>query len=330
MLRFSYFPGCTLTGSAREYDLATRSVAGALDIELLELADWNCCGGVTAASLSERALNVLGRRNLEQVPQEAPELLCPCPHCYTSFARTLASAGQNAAEMGVNLRNILDVFAGGEVLERLVERRTEPLTDLRLAGYYGCKLSRPDPEVASHRSERGSSAGFGESAGALERVIEACGATAVEWPAGADCCGAALGVASGDAAEELLAAIYQAVLGAGAEAIVVACPLCHLNLDLHQYQVSQRLGSRVDVPVFFITELMAVALGIEECEDWLERHVTSPLPMFMRFIEAQEEREYWGEEGPPGEATGEEPVPAAAASEEVGAGGSQESERPGL
>jgi hypothetical protein len=133
----------------------------------------------------------------------------------------------------------------------------------------------------------------------LEQVIEACGATVASFPAGGDCCGAALGVAQPEVADELLGRIFQAALAAGAEAIVVACPLCHLNLDLRQYQVSQRLGRSVDIPVFFVTELMAVALGMEESEDWLERHVTSPLPTFMRWIEAQEEREYRGE-GPAG------------------------------
>jgi heterodisulfide reductase subunit B len=329
-------------------------VATALDVELVELSRWNCCGGVSVASLKADALAALGRRNLAQVPAETPELLCPCPHCYTNLARALLSAGTQPARPGtraadpaspgegptVELRHILDVFAREEVLARLVERRKEPLTDLRMVAYYGCKLLRPDPEVRSLRRAEAEAAvsaeaglspqpgagigprpgetgrstselsaepgtplsGGGLSAAAgrpLERVIEACGATVAEWPAGGDCCGSALGVAEPEVADELLGCIFQAALAAGAEAIVVACPLCHLNLDLRQYQVSQRLGRGVDIPVFFLTELMAVALGMEESEDWLERHVTSHLPMSLRWIEAQEEREYWGEEGPP-------------------------------
>lgn len=322
------------------------------------------------ASMRADALATLGRRNLAQVPPagareagaesegpQAPErseteLFCPCPHCYTNLARTLAATPASPGESApVRLRHALDVFARPEVLARLVERRKEPLTDLRMVAYYGCKLLRPDPEVRRLRSaetgKRGHSPFPGEGAapgaplsgssrmssfpaGAeltaeaalspdpdtelpelppawrsvqeekpLEQVIEACGATVASFPAGGDCCGAALGVAQPEVADELLGRIFQAALAAGAEAIVVACPLCHLNLDLRQYQVSQRLGRSVDIPVFFVTELMAVALGMEESEDWLERHVTSPLPTFMRWIEAQEEREYRGE-GPAG------------------------------
>ncbi len=300
-------------------------MAEALDIELVELADWNCCGGVSAGTVSQGALEALGRRNLKQVPADAPELLCPCPHCYTSFARTLASAGEaDPGPSALRLRSILDVFAGEEVLAGLLSKRVEPLTDLRMVGYYGCKLSRPDPEVVSHRRQGGPSGAAGESAGALERVIEACGATPVEWSAGGDCCGSALGVARVEVAEELLGRIYQSALDAEAEAIVTVCPLCHLNLDLRQYQVSQRLGRGVDIPVFFLTELMAVALGVEESEDWLERHVTSALPMFMRFIEAEEGREYWGEEGPPGEAADEKAPAAAPTAEEPRTDGPEE------
>ena len=275
-------------------------MAEALDIELVELADWNCCGGVSAASLSQGALEALGRRNLSRVPEDAPELLCPCPHCYTSFARALSSVAEDApGQWSVRLRSILDVFADEEVLALLTERRVEPLTDLAMVGYYGCKLTRPDPEAAGLAAVSPSGASSpAEGPGPIERIIEACGATPVAWSAASDCCGSVLGVADVEVAEELLGGIYQAVLEAEAEAIVVACPLCHLNLDSRQHQVSQRLGRGVDVPVFFVTELMAVALGMEESEAWLDRHVTSPLAMFIKFVEAEQEREYWGEEAP--------------------------------
>ncbi len=279
--------------------MATRAVAEALDIELVELEDWNCCGGVSAASLSPGALEALGRRNLRQVPEDAPELLCPWPHCYTSFARTLASVAEEVpGQSAVRLRNILDVFAEEEVLARLVEKRVEPLTDLTMVGYYGCKLARPDPEAAGLAavSPAGAS-GPTEGPGPIARIIAACGATPVEWSASSDCCGSVLGVADVEVAEGLLGRIYTAALEVEAEAIVVACPLCHLNLDIRQHQVSQRLGRGVDIPVFFVTELMAGALGIEESEAWLDRHVTSPLSMFIKFVEAEAEREYWGEEG---------------------------------
>lgn len=324
-LRLSYFPGCVLRGSTREYDLATRAVAAALDVELVELPHWNCCGGVSVASLKADALGALGRRILEQVPADAPELLCPCPHCYTNLARARQSAGEKSA---AELRDVLDVFGREEVLARLIERREEPLTDLRMVAYYGCKLFRPDPEALSlRRLEAGTQV---QAAGAptprgeagakpLERIIEACGATVVEWPRAGDCCGSALGVAEPEVADELLGRIFQAALACEADAIVVACPLCHLNLDLRQYQVSQRLGRSVDIPIFYVSELMAVALGMDESEGWLERHVTSPLPMFMRWIEAQEEREYWGEEappsGPPGKAESPPTVGASAGGE---------------
>lgn len=310
-------------------------MAAALDVELVELPHWNCCGGVSVASLKADALGALGRRILAQVPADAPELLSPCPHCYTNLARSLPTAsGSPGQQAGVRLLDILDVFAQEQVLARLVERRKEPLTDLRLVAYYGCKLVRPDPEVRGLRRTEPQVAVSAEAALSpdpvaglsaadgkpLERVIEACGATVAEWPAGGECCGSALGVAEPEVADELLGRIFQAALAAEAEAIVVACPLCHLNLDLRQYQVSQRLGRSVDIPIFYVTELMAVALGIDESEGWLERHVTSPLPMFMRWIEAQEAREYWGEEAPPSGPPGKEespPAPGAAAGDEA-------------
>jgi len=283
----------------REYDRANRAVGEALGVELVELPDWNCCGGVSAASLSRAGLQALGRRNLEQVPEELRQLLCPCPHCLTGFARTLAElreAGGTGAD--VHVLSMLDVFASEEVLSALVAKRVEPLSGLKMAAYYGCKLSRPDPEVAASGLDEPGDDGRGP----LERVIEACGATAVQWTQGGECCGATLGLSRVDVADELLGRVFTEAREVQADAIVAVCPLCHLNLDLRQHQVSQKLQCKVDMPVFFVTELMAVALGMdEESERWLQRHVTSAFPMFMEFIEAQEEREYWGEQGPPGE-----------------------------
>jgi len=186
-----------VTGSTREYDLATRAVAAALEVELVELPDWNCCGGVSAASLSEEARRALVERNLRQVPAEAAELLCPCPHCYTAFARALASAREGDEFSAVRLRGTLDVFADEAVLARLLEKRVEPLTDLPMVAYYGCKLARPDPEVEAlreaGRAEKTGPAGPQEAEapalGPLERVIEACGARPLEWSAAEACCG---------------------------------------------------------------------------------------------------------------------------------------------
>ena len=316
-MRLSYFPGCLLTGSGGECDLATRAVARVLGVELVELTDWNCCGGLTGGSVSADGFAALCRRDLGRMPEGVTELFCACPHCYGNFARALVHGEDAGAYEPVVLRNVLDVFADDEVLARLVEKRVEPLTGLEVLAYYGCKLTRPEPEVGRLAEAGRARRDSGADSGALERVVEACGAKPVEWSAGGDCCGAALGVARADVAVELMGRIFQAAIEVGAEAIVVACPLCHLNLDLHQHQVSQRLGRGVDIPVFFVTELMAVALGIEESEDWLERHLTSPLGMFMRFIEAQEEREYWGEEGPPPEGE-DEAVAVEEAKENVG------------
>jgi heterodisulfide reductase subunit B len=288
-----------------------------MGVELMELPDWNCCGGLSAASLLQGGVQTFGSRNLEQLADDTTGLLCPCPHCLTSFGRALEESRQEGPSAGeIQLLSILDVFADEEILTTLIEKRLEPLTGLRMAAYYGCKLSRAEPELTAARAARAAEDG----ARPLERIIEACGATAVEWTAGEECCGAALGVARMDVADELLAGVFSAAREAEAEALVTVCPLCQLNLDLRQHQISQKLHYKVDLPVFFVTELMAVALGMDrESERWLERHVTSAFPLFMEFIEAQEEREYWGEEASP-EGDEQDPGEQATSTEEARAG----------
>ncbi|MGB9887978.1 MAG: CoB--CoM heterodisulfide reductase iron-sulfur subunit B family protein [Moorellales bacterium] len=283
MPRFSYYPGCSLHSTATEYDASTRAVLAALGIEVEELADWNCCGASSGHALSPYLAHALPLRNLILAEQQGEAVVVPCAACYNLLRVTQDFMARNpeAAER-INrdlkatvghpyegravVRHLLDVLSTPEMLRLIRSRVRRPLTGLRIAAYYGCLLNRP--AVVSFEESP-------EQPTRMEKVLEAVGATPVSWTGRTDCCGASLSLSRPDLVSHLVGTIVAAAYRAGAAALVTACPLCQSNLDGRQ--------SRVDahMPVFYVSEVVGIALGLQGAEGWLGRHLLDPRPLLQ-------------------------------------------------
>lgn len=272
---WTFFPGCTMDGTGSEYGHSMLAVLAALDIPVRILEDWNCCGA-SAARGSDLELTVrLGGRNLALAARQGGDVLVNCAACYNNLAFSRSSLRERPDEWRrldpqapadvPDVQHLLSLLTQAETLERIRSKRSRPLTEMKLACYYGCLLVRPGGYTRVDDAENPQS---------MDVLMQACGARTVDWPYKADCCGGSAALTDETAAVDLVARIFRSAMEQEVTGLVTACPMCHMNLDSRQAEVGRLLGREVALPVYHVTELLAVALGLEGAPKWLRRHLT--------------------------------------------------------
>jgi heterodisulfide reductase subunit B2 len=276
IMQFSYYPGCSLHATGREYDESTRAVAARLGITLVELEDWVCCGASSAHSVSRDLALWLPAINVALAQSAAQgDLLAPCAACFNRtktadhMLRTDPALRARAEDLigftytgAVRVRNPLEVLSEDVGLSAIAGQVRRPLGGLRVVGYYGCLLVRP-PGIMGFDNP--------EHPAVMDGILAALGADVRKWSYATDCCGGSASLPRPDVAGRLVTALAEHAAEAGAAAIVTACPLCQMNLEMRQ-----PAGPRL--PVFYFTELMGVAFGLAGAAGWLRRHLIDPRP----------------------------------------------------
>jgi heterodisulfide reductase subunit B2 len=276
-LAYSYYPGCTLHSTAIEYGWSTEEACGRLGLELRELPDWNCCGASSAHALDHRLGLSLPTRDLMHAQSVGLPLVMPCAACYGRVAAADARMRTDdewrqemEAEFGVAFtgkvkpRTLLDVIANDLRREELRARVVLPLSGLRPVAYYGCLLVRP-PDL-THRWDDP------ERPRLMDQVMWDLGAAPLAWSGTVECCGASLALDRADVVVQLSGRIHEMADDAEANCVVCACPLCQANLDSRQ-------KGRAPMPVFYFTELIALALGATDSNRWWRKHLADPRPL---------------------------------------------------
>jgi heterodisulfide reductase subunit B len=290
-----YYPGCSQSGTAAEYDISTRACCKALGIELADIPDWTCCGSTPAHTVDHHLAGALAARNLLQAEAAGfTRVTTPCPSCLAA----LKTADHHLAEPAyrAEVERLLGRPAPGPVqsistLQALAEQAgaegvrkhvTKPLTGLRVACYYGCIMNRPPALMAFDDPE---------NPVVMDELLAACGATVVAFPFKTECCGAAYAMPRLDVMQRLSARILDMAENCGADAIAVACPLCQMNLDLRRGQVNAASGRNIQIPVPYFTQLMGLALGLPQESLGLEKLVLPLAPALEAARTREAERE---------------------------------------
>ena len=192
MKYYSYFPGCSEESTGLGLGLSAEAIAEPLDMELVELEDWNCCGSTPYGSLAEEESIAVAARNLALAEKRGLDLVTPCSSCYVTLAKANrhlqehpellaqvneALAAVNLSYLGnVRVRHLVDVLVNDVTPEVIATRVKQPLHGLRVAPYYGCQLVRPDYGLDNT-----------ESPESLDRLVECLEAEAVSFPLKARC-----------------------------------------------------------------------------------------------------------------------------------------------
>ena len=288
-MSLGYYPGCSMHGTSREYDESLRAIAPALGVTMTEIDDWCCCGASSAHAADHLLGVALPARNLALAEAQGhDEVLAPCAACFNRLAgarHAVANEPGMAARVqavlerpfanSVAVRSVVELLLGlAPTIEEQVAARLEPnqLGELSIAAYYGCLLVRPAEITGFDDSERPSS---------MESVIAACGARPVDWNMAVECCGGAFSVSRTSSVVRLSRAIIDDARNHGAQAIVVACPLCHSNLDFRQAAMTRR--GEEPMPILFITQLVGLALGLPAEQLGLGRHFVATEPLLTQL-----------------------------------------------
>jgi heterodisulfide reductase subunit B len=274
-MSLGYYPGCSLHGSSDDYQQSLKACFGALGASFQELDDWICCGATAAHTLNRKLSIALPARNLALAFQQGcEELVAPCSMCSMQLKKAQRAMHEDAAlaeEMsrvveaktgGTRVLNLLQAFdrVGIETIKAAVK---QPLKDLKVACYYGCLLTRP-PEVLEFDDC--------EQPESMDKVVAALGATAVAWNSKTECCGASMTLADEETVLELSHNILADAAAHGAQCIAVACPMCHVNLDMKQSAIEARYRTSYGMTIYYLCDLVGLALGLAPKALGIDRH----------------------------------------------------------
>jgi heterodisulfide reductase subunit B len=275
-VEIGYYPGCALHGSSNDYESSVRACLASLDAELRELDDWICCGATAAHSLNHMLALALPARNLAIAERDGlSELLAPCPMCSMELMKARCALTASA-ELRNKVSDIVELKVQGDTkvlnliqvfqkigLEKIKAKQTKPLSGLKPACYYGCLLTRPASTLQFDDCEQPSS---------METILRELGAEPVDWNYKTECCGAGMTMSDEGTVLELANKILGNAKEHGANCMVVACPMCHVNLDMKQPDVDRRYGCHHDLVVYYLSDLVGLAMGIDEHTLGIDRH----------------------------------------------------------
>jgi len=277
-MSYAFFPGCSLDGAARDYHRSTLAMAAKLGLELPELKDWICCGSTAAHASDPLLADALPATSLSAAGGNTVAVACAA--CYSRLktanhhiAGDAALRARVAHVVGRDydgrtpVLHLLEILYRDIGIPRIAAAIRRPLGGLKVACYYGCLLARP-PEITNFDDA--------ENPMLMDRLLEAAGAEPLDWPHKTECCGASFSITDANIVLRLSNQILAMAQAAGADCIATACSLCQLNLDLRQKDIEARFGRRYNLPVFYFTQLLGLAMGCRADEVSLGSLVVEP------------------------------------------------------
>ena len=293
-MKYAYYPGCSAEGTASAYDITSRMVASALELEMEEIRDWNCCGATEYFSIDHLPAYALVARNLALIdPQETPQVVAPCSACYVNLKKVdenmgkykqlnaqvneaLAAGDLSYTPGTVKARHFLDVVCNDVGCDAVAAKATKSLAGLTLVPYYGCYIGRPEHSFDDVENPQ-----------TLDRLLEGLGAIVPDYSLKSSCCGGHMTQVSTDVALGILHRLLDLADRLGADALVVPCPMCQLNLDAYQGLVNSKYGTNYQMPIIYFTQVMGLAFGMDPATLKFEEGVVSVKSMLEKWQAAQ-------------------------------------------
>ncbi len=285
-LKYAYFPGCPSESTAIDQDMSVKAVFERLGVELEEMEDWNCCG---ASEVEDpEIVYALNARNLAIAEKKGLNIMTPCSICYYNLQRSNKVLRENEElrkkihsidssltyNGGVEVKHVVDALVNDIGIEE-ISSKVQKKVNVKVAPYYGCYMGRPpltafdDPDAPI----------------LMDRLIEVIGGEVVPFDyRKAKCCGGPLMMTVPDIAFKMARDILEGAKNAGADCIVLACPLCGMMLDAKQEDIEEAFGIKIGLPVLYITQLLGLALGISPDKLGLNKNVVDTKAIVGRVV----------------------------------------------
>jgi heterodisulfide reductase subunit B len=275
-MKYGYYPGCSLEKNAISYHQSAMAATKPFGVEFVEIDDWNCCGATEYIALNLTAAYSLVARNLAIAEKQDNngQVVAPCSACFLNLSKTaqyladspalnqkvntaLAAGGMHYDAGHLRVRHLLDIVVNDIGYDAIAEKVTKPLKGLRIAPYYGCLIVRPAFQGVFDDAEYPTT---------LDKLMKTLGATVVDYPMKAHCCGGHMTQISQSTGLELIRQLLQNAAENQADAIVTLCPMCQLNLDAYQNDVNKFFKTNYHIPILYFTQMMGLAFDIPAAE----------------------------------------------------------------
>ncbi len=285
-MKYAYFPGCSAESTARDLHMSTLAVARSLGIEFVQPEAWTCCGTTMAHQVDHDLSLSLAAANLLKVQEMGLDMAVSCASCYSRMKianheiatnpkkrEVVADALEQDYDGSVRVRHFVEIVIEDLGIDAFRKALTHSLGGLKVAPYYGCLMVRP-PEVAGLDDP--------ENPVYLDRLIDAMGGVGLDWPHKVECCGGSLTLTRSEIVVKLSESILAMAKDSGAECLVVACPMCQINLDMRQDDIFKATGRRYNLPIIYISQLMGACLGLSGEALGLNKLIVSPEAVMNR------------------------------------------------
>jgi heterodisulfide reductase subunit B len=282
-MKYAYYPGCSAESTARDQYISVGQVARALGIDLVELKGWTCCGSTPAHQTSKILAIALPAANLLMAQKQDLDMVVFCASCYNRMKIANHEIQNNAGirhevakYLGedyngkVRVRHFVEVLVSDIGIQKLQKQFTHTLDGLKVASYYGCLLVRPTDATGFDDPENPT---------LLDRLVKSMGGESIDWPQKVACCGGGFAISRTDIVVELSNSILNMAKSSGAQCITVACPMCQINLDMRQVDISKMKKTTYEMPVVYITQLLGLCLGISWRKLAMNKCIVSPKPV---------------------------------------------------
>ncbi|MCD6384284.1 CoB--CoM heterodisulfide reductase iron-sulfur subunit B family protein [Candidatus Sumerlaeota bacterium] len=285
---YTFYPGCSLEATGMGYKKSMDAVAEELEIQLIELEDWNCCGATAYMSVRELPSLAIASRNLAMAEPAGRDIVTPCSACYLVLNKTNRYLQESPemkdkinailAEAGLeyhgtlNVRHLFEVIITDIGLEEIRQSVRQELNGMKVASYYGCQLVRPYGLYENKEMPQ-----------KMEELVEILGGEALEYPMKVKCCGASLIASAPDIALVLIRDLLKCAKDIGAECIITPCPLCQFNLDVYQDKVAKKFNEHYSIPILYFTQLLGLALGVSPSRLGFEHSIVPVEPLLARY-----------------------------------------------
>ncbi|OGC43583.1 hypothetical protein A2Y85_05580 [candidate division WOR-3 bacterium RBG_13_43_14] len=284
-MRLPYYPGCTLYTKAKPLNETIRSCFNIVGVELDELPHWYCCGTTFTLARDNRMSLIAPLRILTKAQQEGKQVLVPCSICYNTLKRANFIFSEDREALDIINEHLEEKYDGKEEVIHPLEfirdnqdmirnKLKKPLSGLKVGCYYGCLLLRPAEEMKFDDPE---------SPSIFEDFVRLLGGEPVEFALKVECCGSYLVVNTPDAAVNASYKVIKNARENGADALVTTCPLCFYNLDALQTKIRQQYPDFKDMPIFYFSQLLALALGVDENGLQLGQNRVSPEIVLKKY-----------------------------------------------
>lgn len=267
--KFALYPGCVMSTEQYAYEMSLREILPFLDVELVDLEGFSCCGE-PLKSVNQMLTLTLSARNLAMAEKEKLDVFAPCPMCHLALSESKRVLNDPVMQNRVNgfladegltytgsaeVISILDLLCDIVGIEKIKEQVKHPLPNLKVAVHYGCHLIRPSEIGRPDDSENPQK---------IETILKAIGVSPQDYPEKLDCCGALLTTNLPESALTKTGQKLQKVQEQGFDAFVDVCPWCHRQFDAKQKKAGETVAAKLTVPVFYLTQLIGLSFGVKK------------------------------------------------------------------